>query len=269
MDSDDPIVHSKFFKFIKSKGKSLLEHYWGSEPPTINGPKSVEMKGKGEEAKNPEDLSATEIEGLLKKVKAFITQTIITLEELSGNMRSLMLIIVQEKKSLLDLKNAFDISQDQETDPELKEVYNQMGEMLNSSKANQDRLACDTDIRLMSKQWKNLHKYSDFKSLSKTYALLNQYQKVDRAIDRLLYLAMDVEDLKGLLLKFKEEPDTLETYKSEYHHYLNLLRRNFEFLKEDSGKMQAKEDKNLKSVIQEYFIFQKEYFEHQNTAVNA
>lgn len=120
----------------------------------------------------------------------------------------------------------------------------------------------------MKKPWKDLLRFSDFKALSKSYYLLNQYKKVSWAVDRLLDLAMDVDDLKGILEKYKDDKDKYETYKSEYAHYLNLLRVNFDYLREDSEKMQEKEENNLKNIIGEYYNFQKRYLQHQETILS-
>mmetsp|Transcript_18445 Transcript_18445/g.18109 ORF Transcript_18445/g.18109 Transcript_18445/m.18109 type:complete len:191 (-) Transcript_18445:500-1072(-) len=81
MNNDDPLVHSKIFKFIKSQSRSLLEYYLGSS--TIpDGMKDIEMKGKNEELKSPNDLSVPEIEHLLKAVKDYITSNIKNIESL-------------------------------------------------------------------------------------------------------------------------------------------------------------------------------------------
>ena len=268
MDNDDPIVHSKIFKFIKSKGKSLLEYYWGSTSTVKEAGKSIEMKGKGEPAKNPDDLTVTQIVKLLKSVKSYISQTILNLTQLSENIRELILLVVKEKKAYVDLAHTFIQAKDQETDKELMKLYGETAELWDVSKDNQNKLSWDAEISIIPKPWKGLLKFSDFKALNKSYCILNQYLKVERAINRLLDLAIDVEDLKGILQKYHEEPDKFETYKAEYHYYLRLLRTNFDFLKEDSGRMQAKEDKNLKDVIEEYYMFQKQYFQHQSKVVS-
>ena len=263
MDSDDPIVHSKIFKFIKSKGKSFMEYYWNQNSDSKCG-KSIEMKGKGEPLKSSNDLSVSEIQQLLKAVKIFNTKIINNLSDLWENMRSVMLLVVKEKNAYSEIEKWLKDTAKIEVNSDLKVLYESTSELFDNWKAHHNKLACDINISSVPKHWKGLLKYSDFKSLSKSYYLLNQYLKVDRAIDRLLDLAIDVEDLHGMLQKYKDEPDKIATYRSEYNHYLTLLRVNFEFLREDSVKMQEKEEKNLKNIIHEYYAFQVEYLKHQN-----
>ncbi|CAI2369224.1 unnamed protein product [Moneuplotes crassus] len=262
MNNDDPLVHSKIFKFIKSQSRSLLEYYLGSS--TIpDGMKDIEMKGKNEELKSPNDLSVPEIEHLLKAVKDYITSNIKNIESLCEDLREVMVLIVKEKSCYKAIEEALEEISEKENDPELKTLYGKTGETFSLLRKNQNKLAADTNISKISDPKTNLLKFADFKALSKSYYLLNQYLKVDRAIDRLLDLAIDVEDLKNMLEKFKNDSDKLETYKSEYNHYLNLLRINFESLREDSTKMQEKEEENLKKIIHSYHVFQKVYLTNQ------
>jgi len=178
-----------------------------------------------------------------------------------------MVLIVKEKSCYKAIEEALEEISEKENDPELKTLYGKTGETFSLLRKNQDKLAADTNISKISDPKTNLLKFADFKALSKSYYLLNQYVKVDRAIDRLLDLAIDVEDLKNMLEKFKNDSDKLETYKSEYNHYLNLLRINFESLREDSTKMQEKEEENLKKIIHSYHVFQKVYLTNQEEAL--
>ena len=89
--------------------------------------------------------------------------------------------------------------------------------------------------------------------------LLSKYKNAVRAIDRLLSLSSDVSDLYSMISKYKNEASTQDMYQSEYQHYLNLLRVNFTYLLEDTKKMQKKEEKLLKSIIEEFYKAQKMY----------
>lgn len=80
MDHDDPILHSKIFKFIKSKGKSFMEYAWGKEAKA--NPHFIELQGKGEKGLSSNELSIGEIEAFLKSVKKVITQQVNNLNEL-------------------------------------------------------------------------------------------------------------------------------------------------------------------------------------------
>jgi len=83
MDHDDPIMHSKVFKFLKSRGKSLLKYAWGKDEH--KNLQFIEMKGKDgvQEAKN--ELSVGEMEETLRTVKDFFSQQIGNLNDLCQN----------------------------------------------------------------------------------------------------------------------------------------------------------------------------------------
>lgn len=245
MDHDDPIVHNKIFKFIKSKGKSILGYAWGSE--TKKSQPSVELKGKGEEIQASNEKSVAEMEDILKTVKDNVCMQIKNLTELWTHIETFIRQISEDKEKYTHMAEAFEDIKEWESKNTLRELYGKMSNVTNDLKSYQNDLAAHvkTSVLIDSKK------------------ILAKYQWADRAIDRLLDLSIDVEDLKSMIQKYKEEPEIQETYKSEHQHYLNLLRNNFDALREDSAKMQNKEEKNLKKVVQEFYKAQVMFFEQQ------
>jgi hypothetical protein len=248
MDSDDPILHSKIFKFIKSKGKSFMEYAWGKEAKA--NPHFIELQGKGEKNLSSNELSIGEIEALLRSVKKVITQQVNNLNELCTNIETFIRQIAEEKACFGKMSESFETVKEYDPKVEMQLLYTKMGETTGNLQKYQNELA----VHIKTNVLVNARK------------ILSKYLSIDSAIDRLLDLSVDVEDLKTMVQKYKEEPELQETYRAEYQHYLALLRNNFDFLKEDSARLQRKEDKNMKKVVQEFYKAQVMYFEGQDAA---
>lgn len=148
------------------------------------------------------------------------------------------------------MSESFESVKEYDSKVEMQLLYTKMGETTNNLQNYQNELA----VHIKTNVLVNARK------------ILSKYLSIDAAIDRLTDLSGDVEDLKAIVQKYKEEPELQETYRAEYQHYLALLRNNFDFLKDDAARAQKKEDKSMKKVIQEFYKAQVMYFEGKDAA---
>lgn len=84
--------------------------------------------------------------------------------------------------------------------------------------------------KLLKPELNHLASHVKVNVLMASRKILANYKDVKRAIDRLLDLSTDVEDIRVALPKYSNDPSKQETYRAEYTHYLNLLRTNFDYL---------------------------------------
>lgn len=250
MDNDDPIVHTKLFKFIKSQGKSLLEYAWGKDKRKSG--QFIEMKGEDEQVSKNE-MSATEIEEVIKEVKDFNTQQTNNLTELCANIEALVRQLAQEKGDYKKMSEVFYDAKDYDKKVEMKHLYGRISETATSLQSYQNDLAFHLKEKV----------------LKPTRKILAKYLNLSRAIERMLDLATDVEDLKSKTLQYHADQEKQETLKAEYQYYLNLLRNNFDILREDASVMQKRENKKLQEVVNEFYQAQLMLVEGQNSAWNG
>jgi hypothetical protein len=250
MDNDDPIVHTKLFKFFKSQGKSLLEYAWGKDKRKSG--QFIELKGEDEEVSKNE-MSAIEIEEIIKEVKDFNTKQTINLTQLCENIESLIRQLAQEKGDYKKMSEVFYDAKDYDKKVEMKHLYGKISETTTSLQSYQNDLA----FHLKEKALKPARK------------ILAKYLNLNRAIERILDLSTDVEDLKNKIIYYQADQEKQETLKAEYQYYLNLLRNNFDIMREDAAVMQNRENKKLQDVVNGFYQAQLMLIEGQNTAWNG
>lgn len=244
MDSDDPQLSNKIFKFFKFTGKSILNYAWSGEKQKTQ---ASEEKGKNSvdslinENKSPEDIT-----WMLNLAKAGINSQVYTINELWTNILNLIKRLWQMSTKSIDTPeeekcNSFKLFS--ESGWSLHKIYDKLCSSWKLMKLDVNELVSQLKVNVYVSSRK----------------LLSKYKNAVRAIDRLLSLSSDVSDLYSMISKYKNEANTQDMYQSEYQHYLNLLRVNFTYLLEDTKKMQKKEEKLLKSIIEEFYKAQKMY----------
>ena len=245
MDHDDPIFHNKVFKFFKSTGKSILSYAWGTETRKVEN--NIELKEKGnKDLGSSAERSIEEIESLLSKIRTLISSQVTNLTELWSNIETLTkkiwLCNLNRYKPIEELKYlSFKLFSG--NDWSLHELYKQICSSQNSNQNAVTELASHLKVNLLISSRK----------------LLAKYKSTLCAVERLLELCSDVNDLNNALPKYKGDSERQEMYRSEYLYYLNVLRSNFDFLREDAGKMYLREEPKFKRIIEEFYLVQKTY----------